>query len=304
MPRIARIKSIAGIYHIMVRSISDVDLFKEDEDKNKYLMLIKKYQNIFKFKVYAYCLMTNHSHMIIDCCGADISKIMKSINQCYTAYFNKKYDRHGHLFQDRFKSKLINTDEYLKTVSAYIHNNPADMKKYKNRIHKYKYSSLGVYLQVFSDVFGILDESFILSQYSDNKSKARKLYLEFINNLPTSDAAIDVEFKDEGSKYVDERKILIRNYSPYDIIKFISKYTGSTFNIYIKFNHKNTELKALSILVMRSLCNLTFKEICAIIGNVAISTIWKLCEKGYNLITQNSKYTNLIDDIIKEHSAA
>ena len=85
MPRIARIKKLEGIYHIMVRSISDVSLFKDSKDKDIYLLLIKKYQKIYLFKVYAYCLMQTHGHIAIDCCGADISKIMKSINQCYAA---------------------------------------------------------------------------------------------------------------------------------------------------------------------------------------------------------------------------
>ena len=81
MPRVARVKHENGIYHIMVRSISDIPLFRDSADKDKYLQLIKKYQGIYLFKVYAYCLMTTHGHMAIDCCGADISKIMKSINQ-------------------------------------------------------------------------------------------------------------------------------------------------------------------------------------------------------------------------------
>lgn len=62
MPRMARIKNDFGIYHIMVRSISEINLFNSDKDKDKYLSIISKYQKIFKFKIYAFCLMTNHGH--------------------------------------------------------------------------------------------------------------------------------------------------------------------------------------------------------------------------------------------------
>lgn len=304
MPRTARIKNETGIYHIMVRSISDVPLFRNSDDKDKYLQLINKYQKVFLFKIYAYCLMTTHGHIAIDCCGADISKIMKSINQCYSAYFNKKYNRYGHVFQDRFKSILVDDDRYLLTLSAYIHNNPKDIEQYKNKVEKYKYSSLGIYLGIAKDKFEIVDTNYILGHFSTNKAKCRKIYLDFINRISTSEEKIDVEFENESSECRSERKILIRDFSPEKIIKFVSKYTNTPFNIHIKFEHKHTELKSLCVLVMRSLCNVSFKELCGLIGNITASNLWSLCEKGYQLITSNEKYKTLIHDLITEYSAA
>lgn len=304
MPRVARVKNDGGIYHIMVRSISDVALFRDNADKDKYLHLIKKYQQIFLFKIYAYCLMTTHGHILIDCCGADISKIMKSINQCYAAYFNKKYNRHGHVFQDRFKSKLVDDERYLVTLSAYIHNNPKDISKYAKCTERYKYSSLGIYLGVFHDRFGILDTNFILGHFSINVDTARKSYLEYINRVTDRQEKVDVEFKNEGSECRSERKILLRDVKPENIISFVSKYTNQNFNIHIKFSHKHTDFKAVCVLVMRSLGNYTYKDICQFIGNVTISTIRRLCEKGYALVTEDARYTTLINDMIRELSIA
>ena len=116
----------------MCRSISEINLFKDDSDKRKYMALIKKYQRLFKFKVYGYCLMNNHVHLIIDANGSDISKVMHGINFSYAQYFNKRHKRHGHLFQDRFKSKIINNKRYLFAVSAYVHNNPTNIPEYNN----------------------------------------------------------------------------------------------------------------------------------------------------------------------------
>ncbi|MDP4090570.1 MAG: transposase [Bacillota bacterium] len=304
MPRVARIKNDVGIYHIMVRSISDVPLFRDSKDKERYLQLIRKYKQVFLFRLYAYCLMSTHAHLAIDSCGADISKIMKSINQSYSAYFNKKYKRHGHVFQDRFKSKLVDTEDYVMTLSVYIHNNPSDIAKYEKCVEKYRYSSLGIYLGILQDKLEILDMDYILGHFSSKKDNARKSYLEFTNRISDGPKKIDIEFKDEGSECRSERRILIRNYEQEKIISFISRYTGSDFNIHVRFNHKHSEQRALFILTVRALCNLSLKEICSVIGNITISAASRLFEKGYALIIGDTRYKGLIDDMVTEFSAA
>ena len=241
MPRVARVKNPAGVYHVMVRSISDVPLFRDNKDKDKFMNLIKKYQHMYLFKVYSYCLMTTHGHIAIDCCGADISKFMKSINQCYAAYFNKRYKRHGHVFQDRFKSKLVEDDAGIIQLSVYIHNNPLDMKAYKDKIEKYKYSSLGVYLNLHKDELGILDTTFVLQLFSNIISKAKTSYLEYINRTTSLGYKIDIEFKNEGTESRNERKILIRNIPPKAIVDFIGKYKKEPFNIHVKYIQKNVQ---------------------------------------------------------------
>jgi Transposase and inactivated derivatives len=304
MPRTARVINEAGIYHIMARSISDVPLFKNDDDKTFYLTLIKKYQTIFRFKVYAYCLMTTHVHIIIDCCGANISKIMHPINQCYAAYFNKKYSRHGHVFGDRFKSKLVDDDKYLINLSAYIHNNPKDICEYKNSVEKYEFSSLGIYLGIAEDSFMVLDVDFILGHFSMNKSRGRISYLEYINRLSDAENEIDIEFKNDGSQCRNERKILLRNFNPKNIISYVSKYTNLSFSVHIKYVHKHTELKSICILLLRSLCNFSLKQICSSIGNITVSNIRRLCNLGYTLITSDVRYMTLIEDLISDYSTA
>jgi REP element-mobilizing transposase RayT len=138
MPRTAREKTSDSVFHIMCRSLDEVDLFKEDADKVIYLKYVKHYMGIFKFKLYSYCLMDNHVHMMIDANGADISMIMHGINYSYVMYFNRKHGRRGHLLEDRFRSKIVNSDGYLIGLSAYIHYNPIkkkDMRRTRKSIH-------------------------------------------------------------------------------------------------------------------------------------------------------------------------
>lgn len=291
----------------MVRGISDVSLFKNNNDKEEYLKLIKKYQNLFGYKVYAYCIMTTHAHFIIDSLGADISKFMKSINLSYSIYFNKKYSRHGHLFQDRFKSKLIKDDKYLILASAYIHNNPKDIKKYKGSVEKYKYSSLGIYLNIYHDSLGILDPGYILQHFSSNPQKSTQVYLEFIKryaNYNDSDISDEIEFINDRSEFRSDRTILIRSYTPEAIISFVSNYVKIPFNINIKYNHRNTELRAVCVVIMRSLCDFTLKQIGAVLGNVTLSNVCRLCEKGLRLITEDETYKPVIGELLRSISAA
>jgi putative transposase len=304
MPRAARIKSFDSIFHIMVRSISDVPLYREDKDKDKYLNLIKKYQEVFGFKIYAYCLMTTHGHLILDANGADISKIMHSINQCYAQYFNRKYKRHGHVFQDRFKSKIIQDEKYLINLSAYIHNNPKDMKKYKNCVEKYKYSTLGIYLGLRKDAFEIVDEDFVMQLFEKDVTKTRKRYLEFVYSCINEAMINNVEFKNDKTEYRSERKIIARDHTPGSVVEFVSKYAGiDKKKMCIKHNRNATQGKALCVLLMRCFCNFTFREICMAIGSLTQARVSKLCSLGLELVHDKEEYKGIIEDFINEQSA-
>jgi putative transposase len=302
MPRTARIKYEGGMYHIMVRSISDIPLFRNNDDKDKYLQIINKYKNIHKFKVYGYCLMSTHGHFIIDSAGADISTIMKSINISYSIYYNKTYDRHGPVFSDRFKSKVITNEKYLLLLSAYIHNNPKDISTYRDKIEKYRHSSLGFYLSIRKDLHGLLDTNFILQHFGNTKAQAQKEYHKFIMRYSerndSSLSCSEYEFNEDGSEYRSEKSLLIRNYKPEEIVSFISDYTKIPFDIHIKYNHRNLELKSLCVVIMRSLCNFNLKQIGSVLGNITSSNVSQLCERGLKLITEKENYKTIIDDLI------
>ncbi|KPU43842.1 transposase IS200 like protein [Oxobacter pfennigii] len=304
MPRHAREKGPECMYHIMVRSISDTPLlFKNDADKDKFLRLVKKYQEAYLFRVYGYCLMDNHAHLIIDAQGADISRIMHGINQSYAQYFNLKYNRRGHLFQDRFKSKIITDERYLIALSAYIHCNPKDVINFTNKIEKYKYSSLGMYLGSMRDRFAILNRGFILNMFSRNLSKAKKLYWEYICTHNTSEKVIeiaaDMEFMDEKADYRSERRVIIRSFTPPEVVDFVKHYIKDyDSNIIVKYTRTNMESKSLSALLLRSVCDMTQKDICSFMGNISQSHAAKLCARGIELLRKKSEYKNIITDFV------
>lgn len=125
MTRAARIVTKNGCYHIITRGNQKQPVFKETQDFEKYLAILTKYRKEYKFKLYCFCLMPNHVHLIIEVSKPSLlSKIMKCLNLSYTRYFNFKYEKVGHLWQDRFKSKIIEKDSYLLECINYIECNP------------------------------------------------------------------------------------------------------------------------------------------------------------------------------------
>ena len=123
MPRTARIKSISGYYHVIARGIGKQVLFEDNEDYLFFLKMLKKYSSEEAFSVVAFCLMENHVHILMKI-DEGMDKIMHKLEMTYALYYNKKYDRTGHLYQDRYRSKPIESDIYLLSAIRYIHNNP------------------------------------------------------------------------------------------------------------------------------------------------------------------------------------
>ena len=295
MPRTARIKSPNNKYHITVKSLREFDLFKKDEDKIKYLSLIKKYQLKYAFKVYAYCLMSNHAHLIIDTAGADISKIMQGINLSYSYYFNRKYKRYGPVFKNRFHSKPVNNSRYMITLSAYIHNNPKDINIYKNKISAYPFSSLKEYINQ-TNTFGILTQSFLEDLIGLQNKENRKWYDNLIKESINETMEHEVEFINPETEYQSHKIILPRSFHPNKVIAYIAKSLDQNpKDIYLKYRRSSIKMRALTCLLMSCFCNMSQREICQVIGNITQSGVSYLTLKGIEFVTHNR---NIIDNFL------
>ena len=146
MARQARTKSESGIYHIMMRGVNKQQVFFDKQDYKKFIQILIDCKRISKFELYAYCLMPNHIHLLIKENDEDISKIMKRIGCRFVYWYNAKYQRVGHLFQDRFRSEPIETDDYFLCALRYIHQNPVKGKLVEN-CAEYPYSSYQWYYE-------------------------------------------------------------------------------------------------------------------------------------------------------------
>ncbi len=125
MPRKARKKSCTGIYHVVIRGADHQLLFEEHKDYLKYLEILNYYKEICSFELYAYCLMANHVHLLINVGDCPLESIFRRINSYYAGWFNRKYNRTGYLQQGRYYSEPVEDIQYLLNVVKYIHYNPS-----------------------------------------------------------------------------------------------------------------------------------------------------------------------------------
>lgn len=110
--------------HVVVRGIGQQILFEEDADRSYYLNHLARFCEETQVSLLAYCLMGNHVHLLVQDTKGNVSNLMKKVGVSYAGYYNKKYLRSGHLFQDRFKSETISNEQYLISVFRYILKNP------------------------------------------------------------------------------------------------------------------------------------------------------------------------------------
>ena len=159
MPRQAREKSRTGIYHIMLRGINRQTIFEDEEDSLKFLETLKFYKAISGYNIFAYCLMSNHIHILLQVGKEDLDLIMKRIAGSYVYWYNWKYYRKGHLFQDRYKSEPVEDEKYFLTVLRYIHQNPQKAGMVKD-LGAYKFSS---YNEILKENKELIDVDFVYS---------------------------------------------------------------------------------------------------------------------------------------------
>ncbi len=204
MPRKAREKSSTGIYHVMLRGVNRQDIFNDDEDRIKYIHTLKDYKDISEYKIYGYCLMSNHIHLLIKEGKESISKVMKRIGVSYVHWYNMKYDRCGHLFQDRYKSEVVEDNKYLMVVLRYIHQNPLKAGMIEN-CNEYKWSSYTEYINHKRD---LTDMDFILDSLDLTRNKAIDVFNRFMNE-ENNDKCLDYEVSKRKGMTDENAKELI-----------------------------------------------------------------------------------------------
>ncbi|NLC43129.1 MAG: hypothetical protein GX783_02470 [Clostridiales bacterium] len=308
MPRIARQKHEQAIYHVMSRSLSEILLFRENDDKDYFLKLLKRYSDKYGASVYAYCLMNNHFHIHLDPKGFDISKFMHSLNTAYVRYYNTKYDRHGHLFQERFQSKVLSSDQYNLAVSAYIHNNPKDIPEYSGREEIYPYSSYGIYLNKRLDYHNIIEKTFIMEILQiNNINNFVSVYHEFVrhqrhideDSMETLTINVSTEVENE---YISGRGVIIRGVSPDKVISYISKQLGfAQQNIAWKGKRELIPYRAFCAYVLRVLGGMSYREICQHMHSITTTCCSRLCDIGFELLNRGDNvYSEMFDELISQ----
>ena len=181
MARQLRIEFPGAFYHVTARGNERKAVFKSIKDREQFFSYLESASNRYGAIIHAYCLMDNHYHILIETPLGNLSKIMQHINSAYTTYFNIKRDRSGHLFQGRYKSILVEVDEYAKELSRYIHLNPVRAKMVKTP-EEYQWSSYSYYADK-SKAPEWLYRDFILGYFGKRLSTSQRNYRKFVHSL-------------------------------------------------------------------------------------------------------------------------
>ena len=144
MSRKPRIFSSTGIYHIILRSVNQPIIFEDEADYLKFLYILTDCKEKYGIDIYAYCLMNNHIHLMINVPPDKLASFFQSLGTRFVRWYNNKYNRSGHLFQDRFHSTVVDSKGYFLSTLIYIHNNPvkANICRYPS---EYRWSSYNAY---------------------------------------------------------------------------------------------------------------------------------------------------------------
>lgn len=294
MARKPRIHYPGAVYHIIARGNNREAVFQESEDKAKYLSLIEKYKQKHHFLLYAFVLMDNHIHLLGRVHQKPIGKFMQGVQQSYTQYFNHKYGRVGHVFEQRYKAKLCKQDSYLLNLVRYIHLNPVKTGSSPNG--DYRWSS---HYNYQTGVSGVADPTFILSMLSLDKQEAIRMYLNFIKDSLTNPKDDEIE-----QFYLADEETLCnpnnqaRHPVPFEeILRKVSMATGIAPELILreKYNRQISAARDILIYLAVEAGGITKTELTKILSLSIAGII-----KSFNKVLENHQMRQWAESFLKE----
>lgn len=304
MARPLRIEFEKAFYHITSRGNEKKKIFLDEYDKNKFLEIIDDLYLKYCFVVYAYVLMDNHYHLLLETPLPNLSRIMQDLGSHYTQYFNSRHLRVGHLFQGRYKSILVDKENYLLTLSRYIHLNPVRANKIKFP-EKYEWSSL----KYFKDC--IKTPQWLNTKYILNEFNSYEKYLKFIHggikntNNPFEQVysqfilgeasyikkiieKIDIDQKNNAE--ISFCKEIRKTITADEISKVILQYFNVGADIFIKSKNKNNLARKFYIYFLRKYTALPLKVLSKKLGCITNTAITKSYNRFLTEIEKNKEH--------------
>ena len=191
MARQIRVEFEGAIYHLTCRMLGDVEsvLFTDDADRKRFIERLSERVEQYNIRLYMFVLMRNHYHLVFETPKGNCSKFMQSLSTAYTVYYNLRHDRHGHLFDGRYKAKLVDGDDYLLALSRYVHLNPVKVAGIKSKLVEekirylleYPWSSYPGYIRKRSR-FDFVEYAPVLGEMRGKEREGSKRYQKFVES--------------------------------------------------------------------------------------------------------------------------
>ena len=319
MPRPLRVEYPDAYYHVINRGNYQEKIYLNDLDKEKFIEYLEKAAERFSVIFHGYCLMSNHYHLLIQTPDSNLSRAMQWINVSYATYFNRKRDRHGHLFQGRFKAILIDADEYLKHLSRYIHLNPVRAKMV-SAPSDYQWSSYRAFIGK-QKTAQFLETDWLLSTFGKNRKQARQSYKDFVEKVDAKtleDPGVQISegfllgdtnfikwvketfLSDrDDQEEIPQLKKLKPRIAIEDVVQAVSdQFETSADQITVK-GRKNNKAREVAIHLARDMCGLSCKQLGLYFGGVSGALITIMDKRIAEEASQNRRFRRRIDNIRK-----
>jgi len=218
--RHARLTWQGAFHHIMNRGIEKIPIFKDDESKKFYLDLLTEYSKKEKIRIFGYCIMDNHFHIVLENSSLKLSEFMKNVNSKFGQLYRKLKGGKGYVFEDRFKSTLIEDESYLVTLIRYLHQNPVRAKIVKDPF-QYKWSSINLY-------FNKNKSELVDTDYVESIFEGENNYINLMNGII---------FKDLPEKKTKFGRVI----GSESFIKFSEKKYDRRLNSVLKLNKRESD---------------------------------------------------------------
>ena len=196
MARKPRVHFTGALYHVMCRGNQGQSIFTDDQDRRRYLGLLRECQKRFGYRLYAYVLMDNHVHHLIQIDRTPLSKAMQNLLFRYTRYWNGRYKKTGHLFQGRYKAILCDKESYLLELIRYLHLNPVRSKIVEDP-DAYRWSSHQTFLAGETNGWTAVEE--VLPLWGKSRAQALAAYRRFVRE------GLNDGHRDDLYEVVDQR---------------------------------------------------------------------------------------------------
>ncbi len=182
MPRQARLDAPGTLHHIILRGIEKCDIFNDEMDKNNFIERMGRLAMETKTVIYAWTLMTNHVHILLRSSDYGLSRYMRRLLTGYAIYFNRRHNRHGHLFQNRYKSIVCEEEPYFLELVRYIHLNPlrAKIVGSTKALEDYAWSGHRILTGKVNNDWQ--DRDYVLGYFYSKEKEAISLYRKFVED--------------------------------------------------------------------------------------------------------------------------
>lgn len=211
MARVARLVSDSGYYHVMARGNNKEMIFKNTSEKQYYLDELKLAIEEGSLILLSYCIMDNHIHLLINSDIDSMADAFRRIHLKFALRYNKKYNQVGHVFQGRYKSEVINTDQYLLSAIRYIHNNPVKAEIVL-KAENYKWSSYRDYLNGGNSLVDSNEKEMIMNMFGGSMEQFQRFHLkddmlEFLEIKEDLEREREIKAKKILKAYCDKYKV-------------------------------------------------------------------------------------------------